>query len=272
MKKELTAVNARFKELTPWLSDEERNKVYIKYVLYVVRYFQSKGTRVFTHDKTEFTSAEYREFKKQVFPDGIIKHFDYFDRWLGHEALVQVLKDDSEAYLNEKKEERKNPLKRIIQHFESFKDLDTDKVEEGDIFRTADGSVFKAIGAPDYTVKTVLAECLQSNNVWHFFGAKSYICIENVTKLLPRTPEGFPVGAYVTPIKECEGGVYRITGVLDEYECQTATRIVPRRYTGHNRKCGIMAEAYLSPDIFRVITPEEMNEKLIKFLKYLSNE
>lgn len=67
-----------------------------------------------------------------------------------------------------------------------FKDLDPDKIEDGDIFRTADGRVFKAIGAPDYTVKTVLAKCLQSNNVWHVFGDKLYICIENVTKLLPK--------------------------------------------------------------------------------------
>lgn len=56
-----------------------------------------------------------------------------------------------------------------------FKDLDPDKIEEGDIFRTADGSVFKAIGAPDYTVKVVLAKCLQSNNIWHVFGDKLYI-------------------------------------------------------------------------------------------------
>jgi hypothetical protein len=99
-----------------------------------------------------------------------------------------------------------------------FKDLDPDKIEEGDIFRTADGSVFKAIGAPDYTVKVVLAKCLRSNNIWHVFGDKLYICIENVTKLLPKaTPEGFPVGAHVTPIKECEGGVYRIAGYVPRY-------------------------------------------------------
>ena len=67
-----------------------------------------------------------------------------------------------------------------------FKDLDPDKIEEGDIFKTIDGSVYKAIGAPDYTVKVVLAKCLQSNNIWHVFGNKSYICIENVTKLLPK--------------------------------------------------------------------------------------
>lgn len=271
MKKELAAVNARFKELTPWLTDEERNKVYVKYVLYIVRYFPSKGTRVFVHDKTEFTSAEYCEFKKQVFPDGIIKHFDYFDRWLGHEALIQLIKDYSAAHLDGIKEERKSPLKRIIQHFSEFKDLDPDKIEEGDIFKTTDGSVFKAIETPDYTVKTVLAKCLQSNNVWHVFGDKLYICIENVTKLLPRTPKGFPVGSYVTPIKECEGGVYRITEPMDELGCQMATRIVPRNYSKRNIKYTAV-ETYVDPDTFRAITPEEMNEKLIKFLKYLSNE
>lgn len=155
-----------------------------------------------------------------------------------------------------------------------FKDLDPDKIEEGDIFKTIDGSVFKAIETPDYTVKVVLAKCLRSNNVWHVFGDKLYICIENVTKLLPKaTPEGFPVGAYVTPIKECEGGVYRIAGVLDELGCQMATRIVPCGYSKRSRKNNVaQAAAYLSPEIFRAITPEEMNEKLIKFLKYLSNE
>lgn len=155
-----------------------------------------------------------------------------------------------------------------------FKDLDPDKIEEGDIFKTIDGSVFKAIGAPDYTVKVVLAKCLWSNNIWHVFGDKLYICIENVTKLLPKaTPEGFPVGAYVTQIKEGEGGLYRITEPLDELGCQVATRIVPRNYSKHSRKNNVaQAEAYLSPEIFRAITPEEMNEKLIKFLKYLSNE
>lgn len=157
-----------------------------------------------------------------------------------------------------------------------FKDLDPDKIEEGDIFRTADGRVFKAIGAPDYTVKVVLAKCLQSNNIWHVFGDKLYICIENVTKLskcVPNTPKCFPVGAYVTQIKEGEGGLYRITEPLDELGCQMATRIVPRNYSKRSRKNNVaQAAAYLSPEIFRAITPEEMNEKLIKFLKYLSNE
>lgn len=111
MEKELSLIIARFKELTPWLTDEERNKVSIKYLMYVVRNFPSKKTRVFTHDKTEFTSAEYCEFKKQVFPDGIIKHFDYFDKWLGHETLIQLLKDHSAAHLDGIKEERKSPLK-----------------------------------------------------------------------------------------------------------------------------------------------------------------
>lgn len=268
-------IEARFKELTPWLTDEERNKVYIKYMLYIVRYFSSRGTRVFTHDKTEFTSEEYMEFKKQIFPFGIIKHFDELDRFIGHANLIQVLKDYSAAYLNEKREERKIPLKRFCQHFADFKEPESDRIEEGDIFKTVDGSVFKAIGTPDYTVKTVLAKCLQPNNFRHYSGNSYCICIENVTKLpngIPDTPEGFPVGAYITHIKEGEGGLYRITGELDELGCQTATRIVPRRYTGHNRKCGIMAEAYLSPDIFRVITPEEMNEKLIKFIEYLNHE
>lgn len=103
-----------------------------------------------------------------------------------------------------------------------FKDLDPDKIEEGDIFRTADGSVFKAIETPDYTVKVVLAKCLRSNNVWHVFGDRLYICIENVTKLskcVPNTPKCFPVGAYVTQIKEGEGGLYRITEPLDELGC-----------------------------------------------------
>lgn len=157
-----------------------------------------------------------------------------------------------------------------------FKDLDPDKIEEGDIFRTADGRVFRAIGAPDYTVKVVLAKCLQSNNIWHVFGDKLYICIENVTKLskcVPNTPKCFPVGAYVTQIKEGEGGLYRITEPLDELGCQMATRIVPRNYSKRSRKNNVaQAAAYLSPEIFRAITPEEMNEKLIKFLKYLSNE
>ena len=157
-----------------------------------------------------------------------------------------------------------------------FKDLDPDKIEEGDIFRTADGRVFRAIGAPDYTVKVVLAKCLRSNNIWHVFGVKLYICIENVTKLskcVPNTPKCFPVGAYVTQIKEGEGGLYRITEPLDELGCQMATRIVPRNYSKRSRKNNVaQAAAYLSPEIFRAITPEEMNEKLIKFLKYLSNE
>lgn len=157
-----------------------------------------------------------------------------------------------------------------------FKDLDPDKIEEGDIFRTADGRVFKAIGAPDYTVKVVLAKCLRSNNIWHVFGDKLYICIENVTKLskcVPNTPKCFPVGAYVTQIKEGEGGLYRITEPLDKLGCQMATRIVPRNYSKRSRKNNVaQAAAYLSPDMFRAITPEEMNEKLIKFLKYLSNE
>lgn len=157
-----------------------------------------------------------------------------------------------------------------------FKDLDPDKIEEGDIFRTADGRVFRAIGAPDYTVKVVLAKCLRSNNIWHVFGDKLYICIENVTKLskcVPNTPKCFPVGAYVTQIKEGEGGLYRITEPLDELGCQMATRIVPRNYSKRSRKNNVaQAAAYLSPEIFRAITPEEMNEKLIKFLKYLSNE
>lgn len=60
-----------------------------------------------------------------------------------------------------------------------FKALDPDKIEEGDIFKTIDGSVFKAIETPDYTVKVVLAKCLRSNNVWHVFGDRLYICIEN---------------------------------------------------------------------------------------------
>ena len=157
-----------------------------------------------------------------------------------------------------------------------FKDLDPDKIEEGDIFRTADGRVFRAIGAPDYTVKVVLAKCLRSNNIWHVVGDKLYICIENVTKLskcVPNTPKCFPVGAYVTQIKEGEGGLYRITEPLDELGCQMATRIVPRNYSKRSRKNNVaQAAAYLSPEIFRAITPEEMNEKLIKFLKYLSNE
>lgn len=156
-----------------------------------------------------------------------------------------------------------------------FKDLDPDKIEEGDIFRTADGSVFKAIETPDYTVKVVLAKCLRSNNVWHVFGDRLYICIENVTKLskcVPNTPKCFPVGAYVTQIKEGEGGLYRITEPLDELGCQMATRIVPRNYSKRSRKNNVAQAAYLSPEIFRAITPEEMNEKLIKFLKYLSNE
>lgn len=157
-----------------------------------------------------------------------------------------------------------------------FKDLDPDKIEEGDIFKTIDGRVFKAIETPDYTVKVVLAKCLRSNNVWHVFGDRLYICIENVTKLskcVPNTPKCFPVGAYVTQIKEGEGGLYRITEPLDELGCQMATRIVPRNYSKRSRKNNVaQAAAYLSPEIFRAITPEEMNEKLIKFLKYLSNE
>lgn len=157
-----------------------------------------------------------------------------------------------------------------------FKDLGPDKIEEGDIFRTADGRVFRAIGAPDYTVKVVLAKCLQSNNIWHVFGDRLYICIENVTKLskcVPNTPKCFPVGAYVTQIKEGEGGLYHITEPLDELGCQMATRIVPRNYSKRSRKNNVaQAVAYLSPEIFRAITPEEMDEKLIKFLKYLSNE
>lgn len=154
-----------------------------------------------------------------------------------------------------------------------LKDLDPDKIEEGDIFKTIDGSVFKAIGAPDYTVKVVLAKCLRSNNVWHVFGDRSYICIENVTKLskcVPNTPKCFPIGAYVTQIKDGEGGVYRITKPLDEDDCQMAERIVPRRYK--NGKRGIneaISMACLSPEIFRIITPEEMNEKLIEFIRFI---
>ena len=154
-----------------------------------------------------------------------------------------------------------------------FKDLDPDKIEEGDIFRTADGSVFKAIETPDYTVKVVLAKCLRSNNVWHVFGDRLYICIENVTKLskcVPNTPKCFPVGAYVTQIKEGEGGLYRITEPLDELGCQMAIRIVPRNYSKRSRKNNVAQAAYLSPDMFRVITPEEMNEKLAEFMDFIS--
>lgn len=153
-----------------------------------------------------------------------------------------------------------------------FKDPDPDKIEEGDIFRTADGSVFKAVETPDYTVKVVLAKCLRSNNVWHVFGDRLYICIENVTKLskcVPNTPKCFPVGAYVTQIKEGEGGLYRITEPLDELGCQMATRIVPRNYSKRSRKNNVAQAAYLSPEIFRIISPEEMNEKLIEFIRFI---
>lgn len=154
-----------------------------------------------------------------------------------------------------------------------FKDPDPDKIEEGDIFRTADGSVFKAIETPDYTVKVVLAKCLRSNNVWHVFGDRLYICIENVTKLskcAPNTPKCFPVGAYVTQIKDGEGGVYCITEPIDEFGCQRAERIVPRRYKSGKRKINeAISMAYLSPEIFRIITPEEMNEKLIEFISFI---
>lgn len=153
-----------------------------------------------------------------------------------------------------------------------FKDPDPDKIEEGDIFRTADGSVFKAIETPDYTVKVVLAKCLRSNNVWHVFGDRLYICIENVTKLskcVPNTPKCFPVGAYVTQIKEGEGGLYRITDPLDELGCQMATRIVPRNYSKRSLKNNVAQAAYLSPEIFRIISPEEMYEKLIEFIRFI---
>ena len=153
-----------------------------------------------------------------------------------------------------------------------FKDPDPDKIEEGDIFRTADGSVFKAVETPDYTVKVVLAKCLRSNNVWHVFGDRLYICIENVTKLskcVPNTPKCFPVGAYVTQIKEGEGGLYRITEPLDELGCQMATGIAPRNYSKRSRKNNVAQAAYLSPEIFRIISPEEMNEKLIEFIRFI---
>lgn len=154
-----------------------------------------------------------------------------------------------------------------------FKDLDPDKIEEGDIFGTADGSVFKAIETPDYTVKVVLAKCLRSNNVWHVFGDRLYICIENVTmltKCVPNTPKCFPIGAYVTQIKDGEGGVYCITEPIDEFGCQRAERIVPRRYKSGKRKINeAISMAYLSPEIFRIITPEEMNEKLIEFIRFI---
>ena len=133
--------------------------------------------------------------------------------------------------------------------------------------------MFKAIETPDYTVKVVLAKCLRSNNVWRVFGDRLYICIENVTKLskcVPNTPKCFPVGAYVTQIKEGEGGLYRITEPLDELGCQMATRIVPRNYSKRSRKNNVAQAAYLSPDMFRVITPEEMNEKLTKFTDFIS--
>lgn len=82
--------------------------------------------------------------------------------------------------------------------------------------------------------------------------------------------KGFPVGAYVTQIKDGEGGVYRITEPLDEDDCQMAERIVPRRYK--NGKRGIneaISMACLSPEIFRIISPEEMNEKLIEFIRFI---
>lgn len=45
-----------------------------------------------------------------------------------------------------------------------------------------------------------------------------------------------------------------------------ATRIVPRNYSKRSRKNNVAQAAYLSPDMFRVITPEEMNEKLTEFI------
>lgn len=48
--------------------------------------------------------------------------------------------------------------------------------------------------------------------------------------------KGFPVGAYITQIKDGECGVYRITEPLDEDGCQRAERIVPRRYKNGKRK------------------------------------
>lgn len=264
MKKELAAVNARFKELTPWLTDEERDKVYIKYVLYIVRNFPHKKTRVFAHDKTEFTSAEYCEFKKQIFPDGIIKHFDYFDKWLGHGALIQSIKDYSAAHQDVTKGEHQSY---------SQPDKPEKRIEIGDLVKTTDGSVLKVIGSLDLVRNTVLAECLQPTNVRYTFGDRLYICIEKVTKLskfVPDTPKGFPVGTYVTQIKEGKSGVYRIAEEPDECGCQHAERIVPRRYERKDRAINAALEpAYLSPDIFRVITPEEMNDKLINFIKFL---
>lgn len=82
--------------------------------------------------------------------------------------------------------------------------------------------------------------------------------------------KGFPVGAYITQIKDGEGGVYRITEPLDEDGYQRAERIVPRRYKNGKRRINeAISTAYLSPDIFRIITPEEMNEKLIEFIRFI---
>ena len=260
----------RFKYHTLWLTEEQRGRVLLKYILYIEKRWLTLGENALLHERLLLTDKEYLEMKRQLFPNAILD-CGVVKRYLSNGVLNEILKDEKNAFLRVKAEERKSPLKRLIQHFESFKDLDPDKVEEGDIFKTTDGSVFKAIGTPDYTVKTVLAKCLQSNNVWHVFGDKLYICIENVTKLPKATPEGFPVGSYVTQIKDGEGGVYRITGELDELGCQTAERIVPRRYKSSNRKhTGAKAAAYLSPEIFRIIEPEEMNEKLIEYMDFIS--
>ena len=82
--------------------------------------------------------------------------------------------------------------------------------------------------------------------------------------------KGFPIGTYVTRIKDGEGGVYGITEPVDEDGCQRAERIVPRRYKSGKRKINeAISTAYLSPEIFRIITPEEMNEKLIEFIRFI---
>lgn len=82
--------------------------------------------------------------------------------------------------------------------------------------------------------------------------------------------KGFPVGAYITQIKDGEYCVYRITEPLDEDGYQWAERIVPRRYK--NGKWNIdeaISTAYLSPEMFRIITPEELNERLIEYIRFI---
>lgn len=269
MKKKLAAVNARFKELTPWLTDEERNKVYIKYVLYIVRYFPSKKTLVFAHDKTEFTSAEYCEFMKQIFPAGLYKHLKGIYKFLGNEAFVQVVEDWITAYEDTKEDGRKKPL--------PVYGKPAKRLEVGDIVKTRDGSVFKITGSLDFIKNTAHMKCLKPASHRHAFGYTYCIGIGNVVRLPSKAtlviPEWFPVGTYVTQIKEGLGGVYRITGEPDEYDGQKAERIVPRKCIANKRALSAALEpAYLSPEIFRAITPEEMNDKLINFIKFLKDE